>query len=149
MGKKSMYPDLVPVSAAVSKRVLACDARSQPSQSLTTPFPSARPSSSRPLKQVLARLREFATIRAMEAAHRASALAATGQGAAALARRSGESGKPCKLRMRSAQETGAPQFLFCCLSAFWFSLQVVSGSSTAWYRALARAGGQAGPCPPQ
>ena len=57
----------------------------------------------RPPAQVAARLREFATIRAMEAAHNAAAAAATVQGVAALALRSGESGKPCKLRMRSAQ----------------------------------------------
>ena len=57
------------------------------------------------LYQVMARLREFATIRAMEAAHNAvrTAAGAAANGAAALALKSGESGKPCKLRMRSAQ----------------------------------------------
>jgi hypothetical protein len=55
------------------------------------------------LIQVAARLREFATIRAMEAAHNAAAVTAMAPGVVALALRSGESGKPCKLRMRSAQ----------------------------------------------
>ncbi len=52
--------------------------------------------------QVAARLRDFATMRAMESAHSATAAGAGGD-MAALALRSGESGKPCKLRMRSAQ----------------------------------------------
>ena len=61
-------------------------------------------------EQVSARLREFATIRAMEAAHNAAAACATApslpaSGVAAPALRSGESWKPCKLRMRSAQAT--------------------------------------------
>jgi hypothetical protein len=73
--------------------------------SLQPPISHPQPPRSSLLYQVAARLREFATIRAMEAAHNAirTAAAATANGAAALALRIGESGKPCKLRMRSAQ----------------------------------------------
>ncbi len=53
--------------------------------------------------QVAARLLEFATMRAMDAAHNTSAATGAMVPGAALELRGGESGKPCKLRMRSAQ----------------------------------------------
>ncbi len=93
---------LIAFCSSVSTHYDSCP----PDASLSLPIHGLpQPPRSSLLYQVATRLREFATIRAMEAAHNAirTATGATANGAAALALRSGESGKPCKLRMRSAQ----------------------------------------------